>query len=184
MLKLECDADGVLRELVSTPAFGRLYADALNWMRRPYVVKTNHWAERQWIASRRGAYAPLLAWEHSFVDRFRKLGVPTHCGRFVIPAREIEGMSPLGRDLLEPHVLGYACDMYHSTLGSDMPNICWEIFQHVGEEIAEQQGLNLLWGGVDRPWSWTCADWVQWRWSPPARQDFDPDVDELRKIPL
>lgn len=182
MLKLNCDVDGVIQELVEAPEVGRFYADAIAWMARPYCLETNWFQEIQWTADRRFAYGPLLDWERSFVRRFRKLGVPVHCDRMVLPPMVKVGVSDAMLEQLEPYVMGYACDMVHSTLG-DMPPICWEVFRHVGEELAEAHDLDLTWGGDERPWAWRCSAWREWRFAPPASQDFDI-VDRLRKIHL
>lgn len=178
MTSLNVDQDGVVGQLLNAPDFGIQYQDALRWMRRPKFLETAKWRQQQWSANREGAYKPLVAWERAFVNRFRKLGVPVYCQEFVrskfdherLLTRKIIG-HPFGEG---PHNFGYAVRMVHSILGSDMPRICWEIFQHVGEEIAEATALDLEWCGPEHPASWQMRPWKDWKYNPPVAYNGDP----------
>lgn len=185
MLKMGCDVDGVIGDLVMAPVTGRLYEGALAWMSRPYAMGTTWWQEKQWLAERKFGYGRLLEWEAAFVARFAKLGVPVHCDRFVLPVSSLAGASPGLQKLMQPYVDGYACDLVHSTI-KDMPPICWEIFRHVGEELAEQVGLDVVWRGPQKPWAWVMAEAEDWHFNPPVLQDYDVQRQwaRLRSVPL
>lgn len=52
------------------------------------------------------------------------------------------------------HEFGQACDIFHADWHADMPDICWKVLGHIGEEIALNQGTGVLWGGLPRPYHW------------------------------
>lgn len=178
MIDLKVDEDGVIGTLCNAPDFGSHYRDALKWMRRPHFLETPRYRTLQWSADRNGAFEPLVAFERGFCARFRKLGIPVHCREFMRTKAKHEEL--LRRKLIgypfgkSPHNFGYAVQLVHSVLGSDMPSICWDIFRHVGEELAEQLSLDVEWHGPEFPYQWQMRQWMEWRWNPPVRYDGDP----------
>ena len=63
-----------------------------------------------------------------------------------------------------PHNYAMAIDVVHSVHGWEVPELCWDIFEHVGKEVAKAAGIPIEWGG-----DWTnpvdCAHWelADWR---------------------
>lgn len=123
--------------------------------------------EQQWRANRVGADYRILLFEHVFLARMRKLGVPmfAHCvvrSMAEQTQRFVEGHSK-ARAGESAHNFGFAIDLIHSLRAWDLPRESWEDIGHIGKEVAAQNGLKLVWGG-DWKTLWDPAHWELQGW--------------------
>lgn len=115
--------------------------------------------EKTWVAYRIGADPELVEFEARLVRRFERLHVPLYASCFVRTDAEqaalfVQGVTQL-RPRESPHNHGLAFHVEHATRGRQLPDRCWELIAHVGEEVSTQLGLDVTWGGLGgRPWHW------------------------------
>lgn len=127
---------------------------------RPFVLSQKQ-QENAWRAVRTGAYPKVLEFERMLVARLAKMGVPafTHC--VVRSSKAQADAFALGhskaRPGSSPHNFGLAVDVVHSTKGWAMSKLEWQVFGHVGEQLAVQLGIKMEWGG-----RWKFYDPAHW----------------------
>lgn len=136
------------------------YQKALSFMERASYLRSVSYQEKLWVAYRIGGDPELVEFEARFVRRFERLRIPVYCSCFVRTDAEqaalfVQGVTQL-RPKESPHNFGKAVHLEHATRGRSLPDRCWELFGHVGFEIASQIGLEVDWGAKDggRPWHW------------------------------
>lgn len=148
---------------VTSPA---TYAAAVAGMvDRPFLA-SQRWQEQQGRAVRDGAHPAILEFERAFIRRMSKLGIPVFASEVMRSAKRQDELHALGnskaRGGRSPHQWGCAVDLVHSVRGWSLSAKEWEIFGHVGEEVAKAKGLKLNWGGVWEffdPAHWEIEDW-------------------------
>ena len=71
---------------------------------------------------------------------------------------------------LSPHQHGLAVDIVHSTLAWELPkgpgekraDKAWELIGVIGKEVAQGNGIDIVWGGDWKFWDpahWEIANW-------------------------
>jgi hypothetical protein len=135
---------------VSKPGPG--FDDALAAMRDPAYLRSRNWQEKQWVADREGVHPHLLEFERLLVKRMGRLGVPMHC----VLAVSMAGDEALGDS---PYLVGCAVAVVHAVRAWNLSSKQWALVGHVGEELAKQRGLHVLWGGQADPARWEVDGW-------------------------
>jgi len=153
-----------------------LFPATLKALRNPAFLKTPKYQEQQKRALREGAHPLILEFSDKFVKRMAGLGVPVFAHSIVRDAVEQAGLYARGvsndspTDGLWPH-RAFAADHIHGNLAwmdelaKQMP--VWEVFGHVGKEVAASMDLKIRWGGDWRtrkfpqgdPAHWELANW-------------------------
>lgn len=133
---------------------------------RDFLLSEKH-QEQQWRADRKGADHRILLFEHKFLLRMEKLGVPmfAHCVVRSLAeqtARFVQGNSK-AKAGQSPHNYGLAVDLIHGIWAWQIADESWRVIGHIGKEIAAQNGLKLTWGGDFKnlwdPAHWELTDW-------------------------
>lgn len=135
-------------------------------LRAPQFLKGEKYQEQQWRAVRNGGHPDIIEFEKRLVVRLAKLGIPAFAHNMVRDAAHqnalyVQGVSK-SKAGQSPHNYGMAVDVIHSLKAWDMTHDEWNIFGHVGREVAVQQGVKLTWGGDWRfydPAHWELAGW-------------------------
>lgn len=123
---------------------------------------------------------------HPHIIRFSRLFVKRMADRFSVPVyahtmrrtmqeqwdllnRGVSRDSPA--DGLWPHQW-HAVDLVHGILHWEIPKKAWDIFGHVGKELASSEGIDIVWGG-----DWKFYDPAHWEirgWKNQSPEDFPP----------
>lgn len=127
------------------------YAEALRTMQdRAYLASANQ-AQRQWVATRRGAQWRIIAFERGLIARMGKLGVPMFAHNMVRSSEEQDKLFAEGvtfsRGGTSPHNFGLAVDIVHTVRGWNLTEKQWLLIGHVGKELAKTSNLKIRWGG-------------------------------------
>lgn len=55
-----------------------------------------------------------------------------------------------------PHATGLTVSISHAVRGRNLSPMCWEVYAHIGHEVARKRGIKgVQWGGSLAPWSWS-----------------------------
>lgn len=136
------------------------YKDALDGIRDLGFLGSEKYQEQQYRADRCGVHPSLLAFETAFVKRLKALGVPVFCHGAKRSYAEQAALYAKGRSKIPKygaHTVGGAVDIIHSTKAWEIPKKAWDVFGHIGKEIAVQQSVDLVWGG-----DWNFYDPAHW----------------------
>lgn len=135
-------------------------------MARDFLLTEKH-QELSWRADRKGADHRILLFEHKFLTRMDKLGVPMYAHTIVRSlaeqtAKYVQGHSK-AKAGQSAHNYGLAVDLVHSIKHWDLPDESWRLIGHIGKEIAAQNGIKITWGGdfksIWDPAHWELKDW-------------------------
>ena len=136
-------------------------------MDRPFLLRPEY-ADQQLRALRKGAHPALVEFERRFIRRMaKKYGVPMFAHNMVRSSAEqaalyVQGVSN-ARAGESPHNFGCAVDVVHGVKAWGLARESWAMIGHIGEELARQMGLKLVWGGHWHdpydPAHWELADW-------------------------
>lgn len=57
-----------------------------------------------------------------------------------------------------PHATGLTVSISHAVRRRHMSTMCWDVFAHVGAEVARKRFIQgVQWGGYSAPWSWSIS---------------------------
>lgn len=148
------------------------FQDALQALRNPGFLKSPRYQEQQTRALREGAHPDIVEFSRKFVKRLASLGVPAFAHCIVRTEQEqfklfLDGFSKDSpEDGFWPH-MAYAVGIIHSQFGwMDNPSIphAWELFGHIGKEVALSMGIKIIWGGdfvrFPDPAHWELEHWA------------------------
>ncbi|UIB81441.1 hypothetical protein [Flyfo microvirus Tbat2_112] len=142
------------------------YGEALKRLAVPTFFKTEKWQAQQWRAVRDGAWEDLKDFEKAFVRRMQAVNVPVFAHNMVRTSDEQDALFVRGVSKAKggqsAHNHGCAVDIIHSLRGWDLTPKEWEIFGHIGKEVAFAQGVAMEWGGDWKfydPAHWQLKDW-------------------------
>nr|QJB21385.1 MAG: hypothetical protein [Microvirus sp.] len=133
---------------------------------RDFLLSQRH-QEQHWRADRTAADHRILLFEHKFLSRMDKLGVPmfAHCivrSMAQQTAVYVQGHSK-AKAGQSPHNYGLAIDLIHGIRAWDLPKESWDVIGHIGKEVALQNGIKITWGGdfesLYDPAHWELKDW-------------------------
>lgn len=126
------------------------FTDAVRYLRRTPFLDSPRYRAQQWSAAREGASEDLLTFTDAFVKAFAKLGIPVYPKRLFVSDREQGRLFVTGESVERPGESpfnkGLAVEFEHSTK-QELPAVCWELFHHVGDEVAHQHGVDVWWKG-------------------------------------
>lgn len=119
-------------------------------MDRPFC-QSERFRNQQWRANQEGAHPKILEFADAMVRRMCKLGVPMfpHCiirtrgeqnAAYALGHSQISGNKPYAHQFA-------AVDLIHGTKAWELPERCWDLVGHVGNEVARQLGIHITWGG-------------------------------------
>ncbi|TRL41904.1 hypothetical protein [Rhizobium straminoryzae] len=151
-------------------------------MNRPYLENPKY-DEQQWRANREGAHPKILEFEEAMVRRMASLGVPMFAHCIVRTPADQDAAYALGRSRLRgsdpyPHRFA-AVDLIHCNRGWDLPEMCWDMIGHIGNEVAKRLSIPIVWGGdwdgdgdksdqkLYDPAHWELAHWRMMEPEPP-----------------
>ncbi|QCS37251.1 hypothetical protein [Tortoise microvirus 75] len=144
------------------------YREALRELKDPAMLRSKKYQEQQWRAIRIGANPQLLLHMRLMVARFKQVGIPVFPSEIV---RSHERQNQLKADGFSkasgakaPHPYGCAYDLVHSVRGWNLSKKQWEVFGHVGKELAIQRNIPMIWGGDWKfydPAHWQLKEWRQ-----------------------
>ena len=129
---------------------------------RPFLA-TERYREQQQRAVREGAHPKVLKFADAGIRKFKKLGIPmfAHC---IVRTEEEQallvkqgGSKDSPADGWWPH-RGCAVDIIHSVKGWEMNADEWRLIGHLLQEVSDQMGLSMEWGG-----HWTFYDPAHWQ---------------------
>lgn len=94
----------------------------------------------------------------AFVRHMAGIGIPAYCDVGYLTRADEIGLWVRGEsDELFPvfsHASGRVVSIVHSLRGRHMHAQCWNVFAHVGYEVAGKLGLGVQWGSEETPWLW------------------------------
>lgn len=139
------------------------YAQALRGLRSPVFLKREKYQEQQMRANRDGAWQDVIDFERAFIRKLATLNIPAFAHNMVRTPEEQDALFVRGvsrsRGGKSPHNHGLAVDIVHSIYGWELSAQQWEIFGHLGKEVAHTQGVRIEWGG---DWSDPDGDGIGW----------------------
>ncbi|QCS36990.1 hypothetical protein [Tortoise microvirus 39] len=151
--------------------------EAVKYLTAPTFLHSTRHKGQHWRADRNGAHPDIVAFERAFVRRMRKLNIPVfaHC---VVRNNATQGrLYATGRTLAKPgespHNHGKAVDLVHGVRAWDIPRGAWDVFGHVGKEVAHSLGVKVDWGGEWHfydPAHWELEDWRHYPSDPQVEQ--------------
>jgi hypothetical protein len=135
-------------------------------IRNPAFLETPRHGEQHYRAVRIGAHPDILEFERLFRARMRVLAIPVfaHCvvrDRATQNRHYITGVSQ-AKAGQSAHNFGCAVDLIHGVHAWNIPRGGWDVFGHVGREVAQRQGIAVTWGGSWKfydPAHWELRDW-------------------------
>lgn len=134
------------------------YRDAVKWLTARNYLRSSRYRAQCWRANIAGLEPALAEFYTLFQRAMAKLGVPVHADVAFVSKAVQARWFVLGEsaDLpgQSPYNTGFAVSVVHSVKGRDLPCVAWEVFAHVGREVAAKLGLGVQWGGVVAPWQW------------------------------
>lgn len=131
---------------------------------KPFLASRKY-QEQQFRANRTGVHPDILEFEKRFIRRMAKLDVPMFASEVMRDAERQNDLYALGNSKAKggqsPHQYGCAIDLVHSVHGWNLDRKAWELIGHVGQEIVQMAGLqivSLAWGG-----DWQFYDPAHWQ---------------------
>lgn len=135
-------------------------------MRNPSFLQTVKYSEQQFRALRDGAHEDILLFEAAFQRRMSKLGIPMFAHCVWRSHAEQDRLKAAGRSKASAgqsaHNFGCAIDYVHSTKAWGLSEKEWLMVGHIGKEVANSLGINIVWGGDWKfydPAHWELANW-------------------------
>lgn len=152
---------------------------ALRYLVNEKFIAGTRYRDQQARADRRGAHPDIIAFERAFVRRMKKLGVPVFAHNMVRNHAQqgrlfVQGVSK-ARPGESPHNHGKAVDIVHGIRAWEIPRPCWDLFGHIGHEVAKQLGVKVQWGGT-----WKFYDPAHWELEDWRHYPLDPAVSSLK----
>ena len=108
------------------------YGEALRRLGDPVYLTSHRYRDQVARFSAFQATAHATMFERAVVRRFRRLGVPMFA---------------------EVCLFGNVIELVHCTLGRRLSDRQWAVVGHVGQEVAGQLGVDVVWGGDGSPFS-------------------------------
>jgi len=149
-----------------TPSLPENYSAVLAALQNREYIGSRNWQEQQDRANFAGAHPDIIAFEIAFNRALRKLGIPVFTNECIRSAERQDTLYALGHSKARAgqsaHNFGMAIDLVHSTKGWNVGPRAWDIFGHVGKEVAQARGLKLTWGGDWKfydPAHWELTNW-------------------------
>lgn len=143
------------------------HADPVAGVRNAAFLSHERYRDQNTRADRVGAHPDIVRFEKAMRKAMAKIYVPVFAHNMVRDAAHQNALYVQGVSLAKagesPHNYGLAVDIIHSTKAWDMTREQWEIFGHVGKEVAKRQGLAIVWGG-DWARFWDPAHWEMEQW--------------------
>lgn len=115
-------------------------------------LATQKWKDQQKRALRDGAHPKVLKYTDAVIRRFKRIGIPMFAHCIVRTPEEQMRLYAAGKskdspdDGVYPH-RGCAVDIIHSTKGWNLNKEEWALIGHLGQEVSDQMGLGMEWGG-------------------------------------
>lgn len=141
------------------------YREALDGLTSKVFLRDQSYKRQQWRANRNGAHSDILDFERMFVRAMRKMDVPVFAHNMVRTSDEQDALYVKGvtkaKGGQSPHNYGCAVDIVHGLHAWDIPKKAWDLFGHVGKEVAHKAGIKIEWGG-----DWSFYDPAHWELHP------------------
>ncbi|MGB3645286.1 MAG: M15 family metallopeptidase [Mesorhizobium sp.] len=144
------------------------YRTALRAIASPEFCKSEKYQEQQWRAVRTGCHPKILEFERLLIRKMRDLNVPMFCHCAMRSPEDqnsayVRGVSR-AKAGESAHNWGCAVDVIHSVRAWNLDRKSWEVIGHVGKELADRNGFEIVWGG-DFKSLWDPAHWelAYWR---------------------
>lgn len=121
-------------------------------------LRSSRYRDQKWRADTSGCDPDVVEFVKAFMAFMARMGIPTHADVAFVSRATQTRMYVLGQSPhlpgQSPHNTGRAVSLVHSARGRRLPSVAWEVFGHVGHEVAGKLGLRVQWGGLSAPWQW------------------------------
>lgn len=111
---------------------GQTYGEALRALADPVYLTGYRYRDQVAAFAAFQATANATQFERAVVRKFRRLGVPM---------------------FVEACLFGNVLELVHGTKGRRLSDRQWAVVGHVGQEVATQLGLDVVWGGDGSPFA-------------------------------
>lgn len=133
------------------------YREAVQWMVHRNYLRSARYKAQQWAADTAGLDPDVAEFVRVYTRHMHNIGIPVHADLAFAPRHVQARLYVLGElsATRDPrYESGRAVALCHSVRGRSLPPVCWRLFGHVGEEVANRLGLEMQWGGEREPWHW------------------------------
>lgn len=101
----------------------------------------------------------LADFVQGFLGMMESLTIPAICDVGYLSRADEARLYVLGvidaMSATSPHATGRTVSLCHAVRGRNLSPMCWDVFAHVGKEVAQKRGIKgVQWGGSAAPWSW------------------------------
>lgn len=122
----------------------------------------------------RGVHEDIIRFASLFIKRMRGAGIPMFASEMMRDRKRQDELFAQGRSSapagMSPHQYGLAVDIIHSKKGWKLTKREWEIYGHIGDEVAQMAGLKIESGKTwTKPWDpahWQIIDWREIAYNP------------------
>lgn len=135
------------------------YREAVRYLAHRLYLRTARYKSQLCTADTARLDPAAEEFQRAFVRHMAGIGIPAYCDVGYLTRADEVGLYVRGEsDTLSPalsHASGHVVSLAHGLRGREMDKLCWEVFSHVGHEVAGRLGLGVQWGGMSAPWQWS-----------------------------